>query len=471
MEQSTQNSSTSFMNVNFTLPPHEVQCKTFHGVEKVFLLIYLQMGLFLFASTMRDACYKTQVVASVLGQVAFSSLFPAFKTFSYLQSKFQVMLKKLIFILFLFIGLVLNGQEVDALMNDTQVSLLTCDPGTEIYSLFGHSAIRVKNDTKNFDVVFNYGTFNFKTPNFTIKFMRGKLPYHLTVSSYADFLREYHYFKRGVREQVLQINNEQKKEVITFLENNAKPENAEYKYDFFYDNCSSRIRDVFEKTLHYPPQYAGEKDLTFRDLLHRYLQSWPWLGTGIDIIIGSKADKKADPSAQMFIPDKLHDNLASAAIDGRSLLADTYDVLIFERPKDQPWFTPEVVSFILILLIVFLMFKKQDRYLNMLFKAWQIFAILAALLIIFLWFFTDHQATKLNYNLLWLNPLYLVFFTKNKIWQYRTTLLLVVLFIACFLNQYIGLLNQDMPIKSFMWALFLLSFKYNNLKPTPGVQA
>ncbi len=173
----------------------------------------------------------------------------------------------------------------------------------------------------------------------------------------------------------------------------------------------------------------------------------------------------------MFIPDKLHDNLASAAIDGRSLLADTYDVLIFERPMDQPWFTPEVVSFVLILLIVFLMFRKQDRYLNILFKARQIFAILAALLIIFLWFFTDHQATKLNYNLLWLNPLYLVFFTKNKIWQYRTTLLLVVLFIACFCNQYIGLLNQDMPIKSFMWALFLLSFKYNNLKPTPGVQA
>ncbi|HRD07117.1 MAG TPA: DUF4105 domain-containing protein, partial [Saprospiraceae bacterium] len=205
-----------------------------------------------------------------------------------------------------------RGQQgVDTLMNNTQISLLTCDPGSEIYSLFGHSAVRVKNEEKNFDVVFNYGTFDFQTPNFTLKFMRGKLPYRLAVASYGSFLKEYHYFKRGVREQVLQINNSQKEDIIRFLENNAKPENAEYKYDFFYDNCSSRIRDVFEKTLHYPPQYSGENKLTFRNLLHRYLEAWPWLRTGIDIIIGSKADKIADASAQMFIPDKLHDNLAS----------------------------------------------------------------------------------------------------------------------------------------------------------------
>lgn len=357
-------------------------------------------------------------------------------------------------------------QAVDSLMEQTQVSLLTCDPGKEIYSLFGHSAIRVKNQARDFDVVFNYGTFNFDTPNFTIKFMRGKLPYRLSVSSYADFLKEYHYFKRGVREQILQINNAQKEELIKFLENNAKPENAEYKYDFFFDNCSSRIRDVFENSLLYPPQYSGESNLSYRDLLHRYLQSWPWLRTGIDLIIGSKADQQADASGQMFIPDKLHDNLATARLGDKNLLGDTYDVLIFERIKANNWFSPEVVNFILMMGIVFLVYKKKDRYLNTCFNVWLGFVFFAILLIVFLWFFTDHQATKANFNLLWLNPLYLVFITKNKTWQRRIGILLVVLFIFCYFNELTGWIQQDMPTRPFLWGFLLLSNKIRSLQPS-----
>ena len=357
-------------------------------------------------------------------------------------------------------------QAVDTLMAQTQVSLLTCDPGSEIYSLFGHSAVRVKNQARDFDVVFNYGTFDFQTPNFTIKFMRGKLPYRLSVSSYADFLKEYHYFKRGVREQILQINSAQKEELIKFLENNAKPENAEYKYDFFFDNCSSRIRDVFETSLHYPPQYSGESNLSYRDLLHRYLQSWPWLRTGIDLIIGSKADQQANASGQMFLPDKLHDNLASAQLDGKNLLGDTYDVLIFDRVKSNSWFSPEVVNFILMLGIIFLVFKKKDSYLNSCFNVWLGFVFFAILLIFFLWFFTDHQATKANFNLLWLNPLYLVFLTKNKVWQRRIGILLVVLFIFCYFNPLTGWIQQDMPTRPFLWGFLLLSYKIRSLQPS-----
>lgn len=360
-----------------------------------------------------------------------------------------------------------RGQQgVDTLMNNTQISLLTCDPGSEIYSLFGHSAVRVKNEEKNFDVVFNYGTFDFQTPNFTLKFMRGKLPYRLAVASYGSFLKEYHYFKRGVREQVLQINNSQKEDIIRFLENNAKPENAEYKYDFFYDNCSSRIRDVFEKTLHYPPQYSGENKLTFRNLLHRYLEAWPWLCTGIDIIIGSKADKIADASAQMFIPDKLHDNLASAQLNGHNLLGDTYDVLIFERTEASFLITPRLINFLLLLVIAFLYYKRKFNWLDVMFKLWLAFAITAMLLIVFLWFFTDHQATKINYNLLWLSPFYLGFLTKNNKVKWVISIFLIVIFILCYLNEFVGLIPQKMPVANFIWSLVLLDYQRRKSGPT-----
>ena len=225
------------------------------------------------------------------------------------------------------------AQSPDSLLSSTSISLITCDPGDEIYSLFGHSAIRIKNTSQNYDVVYNYGTFDFRTPNFTVKFMRGKLPYRLVVSTFDNFLMEYHHFKRGVREQNLQITNDQKKEIIRFLENNAKPENAEYKYDFFFDNCSSRIRDVFENNLGQPLTYSSKEDVTFRDLLHQYLIGWPWTKLGIDMIIGSKADVKASASQQMFLPDKLHDILGNAVSSGKTFLAESYQVLIFDKEK------------------------------------------------------------------------------------------------------------------------------------------
>ena len=154
----------------------------------------------------------------------------------------------------------------------------------------------------------------------------------------------------------------------------------------FYDNCSSRIRDVFEKTLHYPPQYSGENKLTFRNLLHRYLEAWPWLCTGIDIIIGSKADKIADASAQMFIPDKLHDNLASAQLNGHNLLGDTYDVLILKERRPVFDHTP-TYQLLLLLVIAFLYYKRKFNWLDVMFKLWLAFAITAMLLIVFLWFY------------------------------------------------------------------------------------
>ncbi|MBK8701424.1 MAG: DUF4105 domain-containing protein [Saprospiraceae bacterium] len=307
---------------------------------------------------------------------------------------------------------------MDSILDNTRISLITCDPGDEIYSMFGHSAIRVNNAMRGYDAVYNYGTFNFNTPNFAIKFMRGKLPYRLSVYGFSDFLREYHHFKRGVREQQLIIGNEEKASVIRFLENNAKPENAEYKYDFFFDNCSSRIRDVFEQTLKYEPVYTVPAPVTFRQLLHRYLVSWPWVELGIDMIIGSKADAMASPTHQMFLPDLLHDVLPTATVNGGSFLGQTYDVLLFEEEKAarkiHPWFNPLNVNFVLMVLLLALIFMGKTKMAEWTFRSWSMLATFSGILILLLWFATDHQATKLNWNILWLNPLYLLLILKNS---------------------------------------------------------
>nr|HRD09227.1 hypothetical protein [Saprospiraceae bacterium] len=199
--------------------------------------------------------------------------------------------------------------------------------------------------------------------------------------------------------------------------------------------------------------------LTFRNLLHRYLEAWPWLCTGIDIIIGSKADKIADASAQMFIPDKLHDNLASAQLNGHNLLGDTYDVLIFERTEASFLITPRLINFLLLLVIAFLYYKRKFNWLDVMFKLWLAFAITAMLLIVFLWFFTDHQATKINYNLLWLSPFYLGFLTKNNKVKWVISIFLIVIFILCYLNEFVGLIPQKMPVANFIWSLALLEYQ------------
>ena len=132
---------------------------------------------------------------------------------------------------------------------DYQISLLTCDPGDQLYSAFGHSAIRVLERTTGEDLVFNYGTFDFNTPYFYVKFTQRTLDYMLSVSTYERFLAEYNYYQRDVREQVLDLSPEQIERLVEFLQINYRPQNRFYRYDFFYDNCATRIRDVMDRVL------------------------------------------------------------------------------------------------------------------------------------------------------------------------------------------------------------------------------
>lgn len=296
-----------------------------------------------------------------------------------------------------------------------KISLLTCDPGDELYSTFGHSAIRIVELESGQDLVFNYGTFDFNTPFFYIKFIRRTLDYQLSLTTTENFLREYNYFKRNVREQELNLSPEQSQEVVAFLQNNYQPENRKYRYDFFFDNCATRITGMLESVLGQSLQwnYPTETDeKTFRDLIDEYVYPLPWSDLGIDLALGAVIDREATEPEKAFLPDYLEASFSRATIIGdgpeRPLVSQTSTIYDFPITDNKTFnlINPYVIFWvfaILVGLLTFIGFKKKR-----LFKGFDIslFTILGLLgvLLVFLWFFTAHSQTKNNWNLFWAFP-------------------------------------------------------------------
>ena len=184
-------------------------------------------------------------------------------------------------------------QQKTAATDSVRVSLLTCAAGGEIYSLFGHTAIRYENYTRGIDAVFNYGMFNFNAPNFIFRFALGETDYQLGVTDYEHFAAEYNYLGRDVWQQTLNLTEEEKERLIALLTENYRPENRVYRYNFFYDNCATRPRDQIERAINGTLQYAdnmtaNSTGISFRDLLHKYSEGHLWSRFGMDLCMGSR---------------------------------------------------------------------------------------------------------------------------------------------------------------------------------------
>ncbi len=299
-----------------------------------------------------------------------------------------------------------------------RISLITCDPGSELYSTFGHSALRVIDSTRNTDYIFNYGTFNTRTPNFYLKFMKGQLPYYLSVAPKDNFMYEYRRDHRSVREQVLNLDSLQAKNLLMAIEENLKPENVEYPYDFFYDNCATRLEGLTSNALSQTIDWGEIKteSLSFRNLLDEFLTGLPWSDFGIDLVIGSKADKEASITQQMFLPEYLEYYFAQATVSGKPLISENITLIDYKSERliraERPWFNPLLVFWGLLLLSFLLLSNGKIS----LFRIIEILVLIGisivGCIIIFLWFFTDHGATALNWNLIWANPLYLLLLGK-----------------------------------------------------------
>ena len=319
------------------------------------------------------------------------------------------------------------------LSQEAEISLLTASPGNELYSVFGHSAMRVMDPQNNLDIVFNYGTFDFDTPNFYIKFARGQLLYKLSVTTMEYFMFEYEYDGRAVYEQILELTQDEKQDVFDFMRVNSLPENAYYQYDFFYDNCATRIRDLIHYILEpewfpfpgilpeslaeirsmldyefeYEPSF--ETNRTLRDMLQPFLTGMPWSAFGIDLALGLPADKIATPWDFMYLPDEMLIAFALAhRTDGLPLVKEHRLILQRTTPiAEAGFFTPNRI-FWLIFVIALASFLKPG-FSRLFDKAFFTALGITGVVILFLWFLTDHLTTKSNMNILWAIPTHLYF--------------------------------------------------------------
>ena len=299
-----------------------------------------------------------------------------------------------------------------------EVSLLTADPGTELYSSFGHSAIRLREiGPDGRDLVFNFGTFDFDTPNFYGKFATGKLNYMLSVVNYDRFLVEYDHYKRGLREQVLDLNQEQKDFLLQHLDAQYAPERRFYKYDFFYNNCATKIRDAFDiaigEQLVWSDTLAEEK--TFRNLIDEFVLTLPWADFGIDLALGAVIDRPATELEKQFLPTYMEQAFANATIveNGVSRPLVKQSRVLLEYPKEatqQSLLNPTAIFWFFVVLFAALTlygFKKGKLMKGLDIAFFGTLGILG-LVVTFLWFFTDHSATLWNWNILWAFPGHLV---------------------------------------------------------------
>lgn len=350
-----------------------------------------------------------------------------------------------------------NGQQEPL----PEIYLITCGPGTATYSIYGHSALRVVNHSDSSDLVYNWGVFDFSVPNFGWRFARGHLDYMLAVYPYESFLQEYFFEQRAVWQQKINLNREETEVLLRLISENLKPENVKYRYDFFYDDCSTRIRDLLEKTigplLVYNPLPHNEI-MSFRDKVGEYQRPYPWLHCGVDLLMGLPGDKKAGVREVMFLPVDMQEQLSEALINrgGKMipLFSNPQTLLDFPAPGVKKSFISSPLSIFSLLFIIIMILTatlRTEKVIYFLDISIYVIYSLLALLVLFLGLFSDHQQMKWNLNLLWLNPFIipgLISLILRKNWFIWHTLIFFtgVIFFLIFLIFPGGFNNAFLPL-------------------------
>ncbi len=293
-----------------------------------------------------------------------------------------------------------------------KVSLLTMAPGKELYTSFGHTAIWVQDPIQGLDRVYNYGTFEFRADNFYWKFIRNILPYHLSAYPFQYAIAEAQVDNRSLTEQVLNLSLAQKQRLFDLLETNYRPENREYSYKFYYDNCATRPRDII-KTAVGPgfawmpvPELNGK---SFRQWMNKCLDYQPFARLGMNLAIGQPADEVASFEGAMYLPDNLMAAVAKAKNGDRPLVSAT-DELFVAQPEAKgltAWWVP-IAGFLLLIPLAAWLYRRRDKGPFWFDKALFVFTGLVGALLCFLWFGTGHGVPDWNASLLIFLPTHLV---------------------------------------------------------------
>ena len=350
---------------------------------------------------------------------------------------------------------------------NAEVSVITVGPGTSLNDAFGHNAFRIKDQTLGIDVTYGYGEYDFNAPHFYLKFAQGKLNYMISRIPFNRLYNFYVYQNRTIQEQVLNVSASEKQRLFDALKTNYKPENRRYLYDFFYDNCATKIRDVLENASDTEITFTTPEDFeakTFRGLIHEHVIRNSWGSLGIDVALGSVIDKPATPYEHMFLPKYINVFFENATLGSEQLVKESH--LLYSKQdrgvSNGFWFSPLVVFSILGAFIIWMTYtdyknKRRNKGMDgVLFGLTGIIGILVLLL----WVATDHTATAQNYNLLWAFPLNLVlmfqlFKKQVKAWVVRYLKFLVILLCLLTFHWIVGVQVFAIGLIPLLLAIFI----------------
>ncbi len=335
-------------------------------------------------------------------------------------------------------------------MDSVEISLITCSPHEEIYSLYGHTALRYHDQRNGQDLLFNYGVFNFKAPHFVARFILGMTDYELGVIPMKPFCKEYQKWGSAVFEQVLNLTAEEKMRIRLALAINMRPENRVYRYNFFYDNCSTRPRDIIENNLlgNLIPSKKHQEHPSYREMIHDLNSHHPWSAFGIDLLLGVKADLETDYRQQEFLPLILMHHYDDAQIYHNG----QYRPLVLSRntlvepgiqfiEKEFPLSPMACIILFLLLTIAISLYDWKRRRCSVAFDV-SVMAVSGLLgILLFIMIFSEHPTTSINLQILVLNPLSLFFIPsviRRKPTRYWNILLvcLILFFLGAFIQDY-----------------------------------
>lgn len=305
------------------------------------------------------------------------------------------------------------------LMDSVELSLLTCQPHEEIYSLYGHTALRYQDLRNGEDLVFNYGVFNYKKPYFVLRFVFGLTDYELGLAPFDGFCEYYRRWGSMVVEQKLNLTNAEKLRIQQALAVNLMPENRVYRYNFFYDNCSTRPRNIIEKNLDGRIVYHPRNDYhpTFREIIHQYTAQHPWAAMGNDMLLGVKADRQTTQREQEFLPDNLlydfdHAQIANPDGSYRPLVKERRVVVPSGVQTVEPEFPLSPTACAIVLLVMSALIFALEHRQKKVYRWWDALLMTVQGLagcILFVMIFSQHPTTSTNLQILLLNPLPLFF--------------------------------------------------------------
>ena len=369
------------------------------------------------------------------------------------------------------------------LSESAAISVLTMGPGTNLNDSFGHSAFRISDTNQNIDVVYNYGVYNFDTPNFYLKFVKGQLMYQLDRTDFSLFYQHYSDQDRWIKEQVLNLTIIEKQEIFDFLQKNYLPENRKYIYDFFFENCATRIRDVLagvlKNKLVFDKNFVS-KTHTFRQLIQKNVHWNSWGSFGMDLAIGAVVDRNASSWEHQFLPEYIFKALEKGQIKrglGATDLVKKTSILNKKTAKEKsetllmsPFFIISLLAFI-ILGVTFKDYQNNSRSRWMDGGLYALTGIIGVFLLL-LWFATDHFATQNNYNLLWAVPLSLFFVIEiakrnPKYWLKKYIMFQILMLLLLSIHWITGVQSYPVALLPLLIALsirYIFIFKFLNNK-------